>query len=206
MDWTKKHMHWKTKWTKTIFSDEKKFNLDGPDGYRYYWHNLRKEKQYFSKRHFGGGSLMVCRAFGWNGNTDLSFVEGGFKSEDYIHELESHLLPSAKKIGGKDYIFQQDNASIHLSNETKEWSKGKQITVLDWPVLSPDFNLMENVWGIMVRRLYVNEKKYDTVAQLKSSILEIWKAIEHEIRHNLINSMPNRIFKLIKKSAASIDY
>ena len=115
-------------------------------------------------------------------------------------------MPSAKKIGGKDYIFQQDNASIHLSNETKEWSKEKQITVLDWPAISPNLNLMENVWGIMVRRLYVNEKKYDTVAQLKSSILEIWKAIENEIRHNLINSMPNIIFKLIKKSAASIDY
>ena len=65
---------------------------------------------------------------------------------------------------------------------------------------------MENVWGIMVRRLYANEKQYDTVAQLKSSLMEVWKAIENEIRHNLINSMPNRIFKLIKKSSASIDY
>ena len=52
-----------------------------------------------------------------------------------------------------------------------------------------------DVWDIMVRTLYVNGKKYDTVAQLKSSILEVWKPIENEIRHTLINSMPNRIFK-----------
>lgn len=46
-------------WDKVIFTDEKKWNLDGPDGLRYYWHDLRKEPRYFSKRNFGGGSLMV---------------------------------------------------------------------------------------------------------------------------------------------------
>ena len=80
----------------------------------------------------------------------------------------------------------------------------KKINVLEWPALCPDLNPMKNVWGIMVRRLYANGKHYDTVGQLKLSIMEVWKAIENEIRHNLIT--PNRIFKLIKKSGASIDY
>ena len=41
----------------------KKNNLDGPDGFKHYWRDLRgKKKRYFSRRNFGGGSIMVWGA------------------------------------------------------------------------------------------------------------------------------------------------
>jgi transposase len=53
LEFAKSHMDWEKKWQNVIFSDEKKWNLDGPDGNQFYWHDLRKEPQYFSKRQQG---------------------------------------------------------------------------------------------------------------------------------------------------------
>ncbi|KAG2884322.1 hypothetical protein PC116_g16421 [Phytophthora cactorum] len=45
----------RTDWDRVIFSDEKKLNLDGPDGMKYYWHDLWTEKETFFSRQNGGG-------------------------------------------------------------------------------------------------------------------------------------------------------
>jgi len=54
LQWAKERMGWTKEWHDIIWSDEKKFNLDGPDGFQYYWHDLRKEELIFSKRPQGG--------------------------------------------------------------------------------------------------------------------------------------------------------
>ena len=41
---------------KVIFSDEKRFCLDGPDGYRNYWRDLRRDPLIFAKRPMGVGT------------------------------------------------------------------------------------------------------------------------------------------------------
>lgn len=89
-----------------IFSDEKKFNLDGPDGFAHYWHDLRKEKRYFASQNFGGGSLMVWGAFSGMGKLELAFISCRMASQDYIKVLNDHLLPFRQRFRRVKFIFQ----------------------------------------------------------------------------------------------------
>ena len=115
LDWAKKYMSYGDKWQNVIFSDEKKFNLDGPDGYKYYWHDLRTEHKFYSKRAFGGGSLMVWAAIGWTGRSELVFISGRQNSIKYRDMLSKYLLPFTQRITGPVWEFQQDNCRIHVS-------------------------------------------------------------------------------------------
>lgn len=63
LEFARLHMTWDEEWKRVIFSDEKKFNLDGPDGWRYYWHDLQDEPTILARRHSGGGSIMVWAGF-----------------------------------------------------------------------------------------------------------------------------------------------
>jgi len=36
LNWARSHMNWSEQWSTIIFSDEKKFNLDGIDGFHSY--------------------------------------------------------------------------------------------------------------------------------------------------------------------------
>ena len=80
----------------------KKINLDGPDGWAYYWHGLRREPREFFSRQQGGGSLIVWGAFCFNGTTDIAFLDGRQTSEDYQNVLKSNLLPIGNILGGKN--------------------------------------------------------------------------------------------------------
>ena len=44
LEFCKTHMSWIEDWKRVVFSDEKRFNLDGPNSYGFYFHDLRKEE------------------------------------------------------------------------------------------------------------------------------------------------------------------
>ena len=110
VQWAKTMLSDREGWTNTIFSDEKKFNADGPDGYQFYWHDLRLEKESFYSRNHGAGTVMIWAGISHDGLTDLTFLQGRQKSADYIK------VSFDERMYGANYVFQQDNAPIQLAN------------------------------------------------------------------------------------------
>ena len=76
LNWAKDHMSWKLEYERVIFSNEKKIDLDAPDLFFNYWHNLLKDAETFSKRQQAGGSLTVWAAFGFHDKMNTGFPSG----------------------------------------------------------------------------------------------------------------------------------
>lgn len=209
LEWARKHMQWKDEWQNVVMSDEKKMNLDGPDGFGYYWHDLHKEPLIFSKRNFGGGGVMFWAAFGIHGASPIVFIDGRMNAQAYQQMLQEHLLPIGATLGGPEWIFQHDLASIHNAQTTHAFFTANNIHILDWVSCSPDLNLIENLWGLLARQVYANGKQYNTINELKIEIQKCWAEIainNSEMCQKLIDSMKNRIFEVIKANGGTTKY
>jgi transposase len=200
------YITWTNEWDKVVFSDEKKWNLDGPDGSQYYWHDLRDDPRWFTKRAQGGGSIMTWAGFGANGKTELKIIQGRMNSTAYQELLADALLPCGAAIGGPEWIFQQDNAPIHVSRSSVQWMQNNGVGTIKWPALSPDLNPIENLWGIMVREVYANGKQYHHVNDLKNAIIAAWNSIPAHLCRKLVRSMHTRCIAVMKNNGGVTKY
>lgn len=150
---------------------------------------------------------MVWGAFSSRGTLPLAFPSTRMDSKEYINVLERNLLPFLKQYEDEDWIFQQDNASIHSSKATKQWLTNKNIQVLDWPACSPDQNPIENLWGKLVKIVYANNRQFQSISSLKMAIQRAWQSLtlENDL-NNLINSMPRRLHAIGEKKGGPTNY
>ncbi|KAL0199227.1 hypothetical protein M9458_007767, partial [Cirrhinus mrigala] len=99
-------------------------------------------------------SVMVWGAMSSAGVGPLSFIKSTVNAAVYQEILEHFMLPAADKLfGDDDFIFQQDLAPAHKAKTTSTWFNSHGITVLDWPANSTDLNPIENLWGIVKRKM-----------------------------------------------------
>jgi transposase len=206
LEWARASVVLGAQWESVVFSDEKKFNLDGPDGLQYYWHDLRKEEQVYSKRQAGGGSVVVWGAFSAKGKLRLAVLSGRQNSEDYVSTLCKYLLPFTALYHPGGFTFQQDNASIHRSSFTTQWLDERGVSIMKWPALSPDLNPIENIWGMLARRVYEGGKQFMTKTDLQNAIFQAWDEISLEYTDGLIKSMNNRCTAVLECKGSKISY
>lgn len=206
LTFAKDRIHWRSKWKRVIFTDEKRFNLDGPDGFAYYYHDLRKEKLVKKRRQMGGGGVMIWGGIGYFGRTDIICIEGKMNSKRYVNLIKEQISKHARFITNGRFIFQHDNASVHRAKIVEAYFSSEKIQVLPWPARSPDLNIIENCWGELARAVYKNGRQYDNIQQLKEVIVEEWNNLPQDTIKKLYKSLPNRVVEVVENRGCYTHY
>ncbi len=194
-------------WSKVLFSDESKFCISfGNQGPRVWRKSGEAQNPCCLKSSVKfPQSVMIWAAMSSAGVGPLCFLKSTVNAAIYQEILEHFMLPSADKLyGDADIIFQQDLAPAHTAKGTKSWFNDHGVTVLDWPANSPDLNPIENLWGIVKRKM--RDTRPNNADDLKATVKETWASIPPQQCHKLITSMPRRIGAVIKAKGAPTKY
>lgn len=193
-------------WFKVIWSDEKRFNLDGPDS----WGSWQREDQKIqrNKRQQGGQSIQFWGMLLPDGKLILKELSQWSKSEDYIGLLAGFAWPIIELEYGGDFIFQQDNASIHVSKETMDFFQRHKIQVMDWPARSPDLSPIENVWSLLTQEIYKGPQ-FNNVQELREAIINAVEVLNMTQRHKMKkirDSIASRLRQVVQVKGDKIKY
>ncbi len=206
LTWAVEKKNWTVaQWSKVLFSDESKFcisfgNKVPESGGRVERHRIHVV---WSPVWSTVSDDLDCHVICWCWST--VFSESTVNAAIYQEILEHFMLPSADKLyGDADFIFQQDLAPAHTAKGTKSWFNDHGVTVLGWPANSPDLNPIENLWGIVKRKM--RDTRPNNADDLKATVKETWASIPPQQCHKLITTMPCRIEAVIKAKGAPTKY
>jgi hypothetical protein len=193
-------------WSRVFFSDETHFYL-GHYGRVYvrrpvgaacdpkYSHAQQQLK--------GKVSLWGCISADGVGHAEL--YEGDLNAVRYRDILRHSLVKTFREFYPQGpWIFQQDGARFHTTQETITFLHEKGITFLEWPPWSPDLNPIENLWNDIKRRVY--NRFPQTMEQLEQVIREEWEATDLNFISRICRSMPDRLQLLLNNNGHKIQY
>ena len=150
---------------------------------------------------------MFWGSFSYYGIGSLVPIDGMINTEKYLQVLEKKVvtdLPNTFPDGSG--VFQQDFALCHKAKKGMKYMKEMKIKVLDWPENSTDLNLIENLWSII--KLCLCSEDCTTKTKLIEAIIQIWfRDLKiKEKCHKSVDSMPNRVYKVLNNDGGHIMY
>ena len=101
----------------------------------------------------------------------------------------------------KGIVYVEKNASI-----TEKYLLEQKIRLLNHPACSTDLNPIENLWRLIVAKVYEGGQQYSAIFELKNAILDGWGKIPSVQLQKLVDSMPSQMFEVIKANSGSTKY
>ncbi len=93
---------------------------------------------------------------------------------------------------------------LYCRKSTKRWLNDHGVGVLDCPANTPDLNHIENLWGIVKRKM--RDTRPNNADELNATVKATWASIPPQQCHTLITSMPRWIEAVIKAKGAPTKY
>ena len=157
----------------------------------------------------GGGNVKLWGYFGNYHPGTLIFIKEKLTGALYRDILQQHMLPTAHRLIGQDFVFQEDNGLQHAGEKrgckiVKEWIKQNKVIRLDWPAQSPDLNPIEHLWNDLKKR--VSQVKCSSLTELEEVIAEEFQKTNGDFLAKLIESMPSRCKAVIKAKGGHTKY
>ena len=146
-----------------VFSDEKKFSLDGPNGYRRQWVNTRQPKRFLTESAVKLRSLNVWAGF-LPPDGLIAIFEKNENAAPYHGFLRSNLFPYMRR--RRNMMFQQGNALSHTTRSTKRLLGEQKLWPMDLPANSPDLNPIKSVWGLVTHLIYRVDRRPRSLDEL----------------------------------------
>jgi transposase len=185
-----------TDWHLVIFSDETTIYINKNDPNCWHIKNCREINR--KNRHSIKMNIWACITLG-GGLETFELFKDNLNSEKYKDILFEQLVAIYKD----DYIFQQDNHSVHKSHKLVDFLSQHKVKTLEWPANSPDLNPIENLWALIK---YSLQQQHLTKDNFEEKIKETINNIDFAYIFNMISSMHLRVQQVIDNKGDSINY
>ena len=192
-------------WKCVMFTDEKKWNLRGNDGYVRIWTEDTNTLTMDVDLNTRPGVIVwggICE----NGAWYIQRIHAKIKSSSYQQLLATEIFDSDPENLPQNFVFQQDNAPFHVSRSSKNFFKTRKIPLLSWPPYSPDLNIIENLWAIISQKVYAGGKEYKTSNELWGSVSHHFMTISDDVVGRLYCSIPNRLMSVLENHGKRTHY
>ena len=134
---------------------------------------------------------MVWGSVSQHHRTELVVIAGNLNAVRYREDiLLPHVVPFLR--AHPDMTLQHDIATSHTARSVRDFLQDKNVSVLPWPVKSPDLNPIEHVWDLLDRRVRARALPHRNAWELAGALVEEWGNISQQELANLVQSMRRR--------------